>query len=627
MKLSVLLIIPITGLKVLAFNQPNVAQSPQLDAVALQQMAMLTKVEPSALTVVNSAKIKYQRLGKTAFKFKILEKRSGTVYEVNLDSSGRQISLAQLQADEQAIAGKIAPMLAKKLTSVQKPIKVILWLKEPRVVEIGNPHAQVDAQRARKIKLIVDAVASKLKNLSFSVQTEKYAPVIYASLTPNAIAQVAKWNAVDKIYEVRQVQPALDMIHRVVRSNTVSDRGITGKGVRVALLEFGGRVASNNPYLQGIVQDTTYISPFPIYHTTNVAGILRSTHPQFRGIASGVLLWIGGSEQGQIDQLQARSTAAAAWGAQIFNLSFGGDSSGKVEGLARFYDDMVINRRRTIVVAGGNYGAPDCTQGTSGNVATPALAYNVISVGSFDDQNTRNWGDDKMYRCSSWRNPISTHSDRQKPEVVAPGTGIMSTITSKPWIGATGAGTSFSAPIVTGIAALMIQRDRTIASFPEAIKAILMTTAVNNIEGSTRLSEYDGAGGVVADKADDLVRKINGNWGGQSYSCDAATQLNVATMSLIAGKRTRAAIVWNNNPAYANYDMQPSADLNLQIVDPVNKVVAGSYSWDNTYEIVDFTPTSTGNYKLRINKNRCDLTPRWLGWAWQKIKVQGTVDR
>jgi len=581
---------------------------------------VLTGVQPSSLIIVNSAKIKYQHLGKTAFNFKILEKRSGEVYEVSLDSNGHQLSLAKLQAEEQAIAGKLEPALAKKLnnTPPQQPIKVILWLKEPIVTETLS--AQVDAQRASAIQLIVNSVATKLKNLGFNIHTEKSAPVIYASLTPNAIAQVVKWDEVDKIYTVHQVQPALDMVRRVVHSNTVSDRGITGKGVRVAQLEFGGRVATNNPYLKGIVQDSYYISPWTIYHATNVAGIMRSTHPQFRGIAPGILLWVGGSQLGQIDQLQERSTAAAAWGAQIFNLSFGGDSGGKVDGFARFYDDMTINRRRTIVVAAGNYGASDCNQGTTGNVATPALAYNVISVGSFDDKNTPSWDDDKIYSCSSWRNPISTHNDRQKPEVVAPGIGIMSTTTSAPWIGATGAGTSFSAPIVTGIAALMMQRDRTLASFPEAVKAILMATAVNNIEGSAQLSEYDGAGGVVADKADDLVRKIKGNWGGQSYSCKTANQLNVATMSLTANQRTRAAIAWNNNPAYANYDSQPSADLNLQIVNSANKVVAGSYSWDNTYEIVDFTPTTTGNYKLRINKTRCDLTPRWLGWAWQKVR-------
>jgi hypothetical protein len=32
---------------------------------------------------------------------------------------------------------------------------------------------------------------------------------------------------------------------------------------------------------------------------------------------------------------------------------------------------------------------------------------------------------------------------------------------------------------------------------------------------------------------------------------------------------------------------------------------------------VEFTPTVSGNHTLRVHKYRCDLTPRWLGYAWR----------
>ena len=61
------------------------------------------------------------------------------------------------------------------------------------------------------------------------------------------------------------------------------------------------------------------------------------------------------------------------------------------------------------------------------------LAYNIITVGAFDDRNTiRN---------------------REKPEVTAPGSNIMSTTTASPWYGNIGSGTSYAAPMVTGVAA------------------------------------------------------------------------------------------------------------------------------------------------------------------------------
>jgi hypothetical protein len=48
-------------------------------------------------------------------------------------------------------------------------------------------------------------------------------------------------------------------------------------------------------------------------------------------------------------------------------------------------------------------------------------------------------------------------------------------------------------------------------------------------------------------------------------------------------------------------------------------LVTASSSWDNTYEIVDFTAPTTGVYKLRVHKFRCDMSPRYLGYAWYQL--------
>ena len=54
----------------------------------------------------------------------------------------------------------------------------------------------------------------------------------------------------------------------------------------------------------------------------------------------------------------------------------------------------------------------------------------------------------------------------------------------------------------------------------------------------------------------------------------------------------------------------------MQIIGPGGNVIAGSYSWDNTCAIVDFVAPTTGTYRLRVTKYRCNYTPKWLGWAW-----------
>ena len=275
------------------------------------------------------------------------------------------------------------------------------------------------------------------------------------------------------------------------------------------------------------------------------------------------------------------------------------------------YTDLVIK-------SAGNLGD------TTGWITPPGLGYNTLTVGNFDDVNTVIQSDDVMNPTSSWKDPLSAHGDREKPEVVAPGTNIISTTAASPWVGSVGSGTSFSAPMVSGMTALLYQRNTSLRAWPESTKAIIMATAIRNKEGFARLSEKDGAGGVWAVEADWVARNTtnHGRWGGDEYDCTSSTPLSwdITTMSLTAGHVTRVVLVWDQNPNYSFYSTQPSADLDLQIWRTSNPLakdpVAASYSWDNTYEIVRFTPTVTGTCALRINKFRCDLTPGYIGWAW-----------
>jgi hypothetical protein len=146
-----------------------------------------------------------------------------------------------------------------------------------------------------------------------------------------------------------------------------------------------------------------------------------------------------------------------------------------------------------------------------------------------------------------------------------------------------------------------------------------MATAIHNIEGDTRLSECDGAGGVVADFADDVVRGVNGNWGAIEYDCNTPNQLDLTTLNLATGPRVRVVIVWAANPDTGSekYPNEPNADLDLLIVGP-SGVVAYSVSEDNTYEIVDFNATGSGSYTIRVMRSGCEVNypPGYLAWAW-----------
>jgi hypothetical protein len=620
------------------------AQPPDgLERVALERVAARTGQRTEQLRVLHSATATYPLQGQSGSAFKIENTRSGEMYGVLLDSAGQELDEAALARAEReahrARYGRFDPALAERmrLAAPDVPVAVIIWLSEPEVELPQRPMpgsdalkstadaealaANLNARRADAVQQVVVPVATRLQGLGFTVTTDSHAPVVYASLSPAALQRVATWEEVDQIYLDGTTQDFMEIVRGTTAAVVVEFAGYSGTGVPIALIERSARVATNNPHLAGITQDTTFVCQNATSHATGIAGIMRSRDWQNRGIAPNANLWVGGTcaatGTATDANLQNRSTAAVNWGARALNLSWGGYATNLVPGaMDRFYDDMVYNRWVTVVPAAGNDGA-GC--GGTGRTASPALGYNVITVGNFDDHNTVDWADDTMSSCSSWVDPISTHNDREKPEVSAPGSVIDSTTLAAPWIGPIGSGTSFAAPQVTAGAALLMEADFQLRFWPEAIKAIMMAGAYNNIEGAAHLSEVDGAGGIEL-FASLLMASPNsgyGDWGGHYYQCDTGTPMNVTTMNLTAGERTRVAIAWSTNDDYVNYTTRPDADLDLHILGPNGEWITGSFRYDNTAEIVDFTPPTSGTYTVRVSKFRCDHTnQRWLGWAW-----------
>ena len=592
----------------------------ELDAIAIERLARRADLDLSEIRLVGTASVRHAALGRAIREIKVENLRDGTIEGVAVDERGEEVDAGALLREEEAARaaierradGPLAAWLAE--AAADDSIEVTLWLKSSppdlperpeadEIVsrsEIDRFNKEVERRLAARARAAVQPVRARLERLGFSVTANEQVPVLRATLPARVVEQLRGWEEIDRMYLPTVMEPMLVSESNAIFANWVHSRGFNGNGVPVAVIEVGGQINVANPFLAGVTQDLNGSCLHP--HAAAVAGIIRSTHTTELGIAHAANLWIGGACGGSSTDLQDRATAATTWGARALNLSFGLNVGGELKAQDRFYDELVINHARTVVVAAGN-------DGNSAHVASPATAFNVITVGSFDEATTT------MSSTSSAVDPASGHSDREKPEVAAPGVEVVSAVNAHPWIANTGSGTSYAAPMVTGTVALMMDRHNTLWSWPEIVRSIVMASATRNIEGASRLSELDGAGGIYSDYADDIVSGARGRWSGTLYDCGAASATQLTTLSLVAGAPARVVISWPTDPSYGSYTTQPSADLDLVIKDPSGALIASSASWDNTYEIVEFTPAVGGNYTVQVNKYRCDVSPRRVGWA------------
>lgn len=117
-----------------------------------------------------------------------------------------------------------------------------------------------------------------------------------------------------------------------------------------------------------------------------------------------------------------------------------------------------------VVASAGNSGNQGC-----GSIDTPAAIYGEsFVVGASDEQN-------RLAGFSS-KGPVTIDSsNRMKPDVVAPGTNILSSILNQQYDSYSG--TSMSGPHVAGAVALLIEADSTLAGQPDSIETLLKQTA------------------------------------------------------------------------------------------------------------------------------------------------------
>ena len=317
---------------------------------------------------------------------------------------------------------------------------------------------------------------------------------------------------------------SLSMITRIVGAQDLWEKGYTGKGVDVAVIDTGvtrvpglslaGKVL-DGPDLSFESQKTEFAHLDTFGHGTNMASIIAGsdvapgsktscatclgTSPysdttKFVGVApeARIISVKAGGADGATDVSQV--IAAIDWVVQhrndtgfnikVINLSFGTDSVQPADVDPLSYAVEVAWRKGiVVVVAAGNDGL------LTTSLANPAYNPTVLAVGAVDDAGTIGATDDTIPTFAQ-HGGISRGVD-----VVAPGThvlglrvpgGTIDTSVNTGKVGTRfqrGSGTSQATAVVSGLAALLIQKYPT--ATPDQVKAFLKANAQKTISTAT----------------------------------------------------------------------------------------------------------------------------------------------
>lgn len=478
----------------------------------------------------------------------------------------------------------------------------------------------------------------------------KYTSTIFLEATKSEIETLANDETVNSISLHVKVQceptmcDALSQVGVYCQGGTgygydsPNSTALTGAGIKIGVLEcfghgYGGQYEDTavqlygNPnlhFIENIREDGSHVPYQPSYHATAVMSIiagqtLQYNNTYYRGVVPDATIYQ--TPVADDDDILTGVTACIQQGVSIINISLGSDLNPYYSQVDQELDLLFNEYNVVIVVSAGNIGdipvdyPVDYPPFEPEKIYSPARANNVISVGYAETKIHYDEALSPPYSISNYSCYSEPSYCPNKPDLIAPGQFGIPTF---PWYENFGygncgqqpnfmEGTSFSAPIVAGIAAQILENNPAFGNHPTLLKAALLLGAdlsTMNTTGDSQTTQHvynkNGAGMVNAINSIDPRIHIE--------YCGAITQsvipMNTFDYYFYAGDRVRAVLTFNKYNDLSISSPSDLDDLDLLLVrrDSIHgdQLVDYSDSRSNNNEIIDIEITDEGEYYFII---------------------------
>ncbi|WP_223700918.1 S8 family serine peptidase [Sutcliffiella deserti] len=475
---------------------------------------------------------------------------------------------------------------------------------------------------------IVKAVALDVKQNSKEVQLKGI----------EQIAQYAVSNDVLYITPKPEYKLMNDVARGIVKADVAQNNyGLYGQGQIVAVADTGLDTGRNDSTMHEAFRGKitalyalgrTNNSNDPNGHGTHVAGSVlgnasnKGMAPQANLVFQSIMD-SGGGLGGLPSNIQTLFSQAYSAGARIHTNSWGSPVNGAYTTDSRNVDDYIRKNDMTILFAAGNEGP------NGGTISAPGTAKNAITVGATENLRP-SFGSyaDNINHVAQFSSRGPTRDGRIKPDVMAPGTFILSARSSLApdssfWANhnskyAYMGGTSMATPIVAGNVAQLREhfiKNRGVTPKPSLLKAALIAGAAD--VGLGYPNGNQGWGRVTLDKSLN-VAFVN--------ETNALSTNQKATYSFTAqaGKPLKMSLVWSDAPGSTTASTTLVNDLDLVITAPNGTQYVGNdfsapynNNWDgkNNVENVFINAPQSGTYTIEVQAYNVPVGPQAFSLA------------